>query len=188
MSEKEPVEDEVDESEIVLKSCNISDDYLKEVSELFGNPNSRQIILLLVENEMYVNQISIKLKIRVSLVSYHLKKLGKLGFLTKTEKPISRKTKNHTFYKIDVDAFTVTLRKNLSLKKIFKETVKFVSVGIAGITTWFATNIINKPNIARGGINEKFDLLQSDILLPIIFTGMVVGFGLIIIYYSKKHK
>lgn len=178
MSEDEPVEDEVDESEIIVKSCNIDDISLKEISELFANPNSQEIIMLLVENEMYVNEIAIKLGLRVSLVVYHLKKLGDLGFLTKTEKPISRKTKNHTYYKINIDAFTVTLRKNVTLKKIFKDVVKFACVGVAGVATWIGVNIIDTSSESR--------IIEP--ILPVLITGVVVGLGLIIIYYSKKHK
>ncbi len=170
-------DNQYNENDIVVKSCDIDDISLKEISELFANPNSQKIIKLLVENEMYVNEIATKLDLRVSLVVYHLAKLGKLGFLTKTEKPISRKTKNHTYYQIKIDAFTVTLRKNV-LKKIFKETVKFVGVAIAGIATWFSVNIIDASSESR----------TSEPILPLLITGIVMGLGLIIIYYSKKHK
>lgn len=175
-------DNESNECEIVVKSCNLSANYLKDVSELFANENAQDIIMLLVESEMYVNEIALKLELRVSVVVYHLKKLGELGFLTKTEKPISKRTKNHTFYKINIDAFTVILRKKDDkedgksfLKKIFKDTVKFAGVGIAGVATWF-------------GINMPSDRIETNLSLPIIITAIVIGFGLIMIYFSKKHK
>ncbi len=176
-------DDQYDENDIVVKSCDINDISLKEISELFANPNSQKIIKLLVENEMYVNEIANKLELRVSLVVYHLAKLGELGFLSKTEKPISRKTKNHTYYKIKISAFTVTLRKNVTVKKIFKETVKIVGVGVAGIATWFSTNIIyNAPPI------DRLEPYSSNPILPVVITTIVIGLGLFIIYYSKKYN
>jgi len=185
-------DEELEEGKIIIKSCNLSDDYLKEISELFGNSNGRDIIMLLVDKEMYVNEISIKLGLRVSLVVYHLKKLGELGFLTITEKPISKKTKNHKFYKINLHAFAVILHKKDGesdksiLKKIFKDTVKFACVGVAGVATWFGSNIINNPDIPT--TNQRIALVSSDPIFPIIITTIVIGFGLIMIYYSKKHK
>ena len=117
----------LEEDEIIVKSCEIQSISLKTICELFANPNSQEIITLLVEDDdskfndpdgMYLNEIAIKLKIQVSLVVYHLKKLGEMGFLTKTVKPISRRTKDHTFYKIKIDAFAVILRKNKFNKRI----------------------------------------------------------------------
>ena len=185
----------IEEIEPIVKIFEITDNYLKKVSELFGNPSSRQIIILLIDDEMYVNQISKKLEMRVSLVVYHLKKLEELGFLSITEKPISKKTKNHKYYKIKLQAFTVLLgrndgtdkdtHKNNKLKKLFKDSVKFVGVGIAGITTWFTTNTLNNAHPDQRMFNNSFEF--EHILFPALITTIVIGFGLIMIYCSKKH-
>lgn len=178
------------ENEIIIKSCYLNEDYLKEISELFGNKNARDIILLLIENEMYVNEIAIKLDLRVSLIVYHLKKLGELGFLSITEKPISRRTKNHKYFTINLSALTILLRKKDEdakkdasfLKKIFKERVKITTIGVAGLTTWIGTNIID---ISPTNRVDSFSF-NSALIFSILTTGVVVS--LIIIYYLKKRK
>ncbi len=86
---------------------------IKVIGQLLSNDNSRRIMITLSESKdgMYVNQIVNTLKIRTSLVTYHLEKIKKLGFLTIIEKTISKRTKDHKFYKIVNPFFIVILKK-----------------------------------------------------------------------------
>ena len=79
-----------------------------------------------------------------------------------------------------------TIDKNNILRKLFKKSVKFVGVGIAGISTWFITNIINKEDYDPRVIESIFDF--DHILFPTVITVIVIGFGLVMIYCSKKYK
>lgn len=166
-----------------VKAFHISDDSLKELGELLTNESSRALILALgdeIEEEKYVNQMHNELNMRVSLVSHHLKKLGKLGLLEITEKPISKKTKNHRYFKIKTNVFLDFQNKENSeirLKKIFKDIVKFACVGIAGMATWFGTS----------SSSSQRDI-SSDLTLPVLITITIIGFGLILIYCSNKRK
>ncbi len=76
-----------DFEEYKIKVFQITDKSLKKLGELLANETSRNIILLLVEEELYVNQIAEKLELRVSLVIHHLQKLEELGLLDIDEKP-----------------------------------------------------------------------------------------------------
>jgi len=88
---------------------------------------SRNIIRLLIEKEMYANEIANKLDIQFNLISHHLKKIGDLGLLSVTEKRIVRKGKMHKYYKINQGIFLLpNHRKDRVydkgiLKKIFRD-------------------------------------------------------------------
>ena len=85
---------------------------------------------------MYVNQISTKLNITPNLVTHHLKKLKSLGLVNVTSKPISRKTKNHNFYKIRNDIFVDLKPMEGKLKKVFKNGINLSVIGLSGIFSW----------------------------------------------------
>ncbi len=111
-----------------------SDDNLKTLGELLSNDSSRKIIYNLMNKEMYTNEISIKLDMRVSLVIHHLKKLEELGMLEITNKKIKRKGIDHRFFKISSDIFVKLdktreeLDKKGILKKIFRDGIKFGAI------------------------------------------------------------
>ncbi len=92
------------------KVFHITDANIVTLAELLQNEKSRNILMLLTKEELYVNQIANHLDLRVSIVVHHLKKMLKLGLLTVTSKPISSKTKDHNFYKIDKPSFVVNLK------------------------------------------------------------------------------
>ena len=167
LSENDITGDDVSSSAIAeddiltVRVFHINDDSLKALGELLRNKTSRDLIVILHEQELYISQISLKLDIRVSLVIHHLKKLRELGLLVITEKPISKRTKNHKYYTIKTDAFTILFTEDktnnyIGFKKIIKNSIKFASVGFAGIVTWFGMNVINqKPTITRA-TNDLF--------------------------------
>lgn len=185
----------VDESRVKIFA---SDDNLKALGELLSNETSRQIIYSLMTNEMYTNEIATKLDIRVSLVIHHLKKLEELNMLVITEKKIKRKGQEHRFFRITSDIF-VTINKNKEeianqgfLQKIFKDSIKFVGVGIAGVVTWFGTQSISTEPILPPSpdlySNTLVIKIPYDALLSVIYTGAVLSATLIFIYLLHKKK
>lgn len=177
----------MDESDIPrIKVFDLSDTSLKLLGELLTNESSRSIIVTLIEKQMYVNQLAEKLDMRVSLVIHHLKKLGELGLLDIEEKPISKRTKNHKFFKINKDIFLSFTedKSGNKLSRIFTEVVKFASLGFVGVISYF---------MALGGTSsELHDLLEgelptSDIMSPLVVSLTVIIFGLALLYYIKNN-
>lgn len=176
-----------------------SDANLKSLGELLSNDTSRKIIYSLMNNEMYTNELATKLDIRVSLVIHHLKKLEELNMLVITEKKIKRKGQEHRFFRITSDIF-VTVNKNKEeveskgfLQKIFKDSIKFVGIGIAGVATWFGTQSISTEPVSPPPPNLYLNTLvikiPHDLLWSIVFTGIVISTTLIFIHLvSKKRK
>jgi len=182
-----------------------SDDNLKALGELLSNETSRKIMSHLMNNEMYTNEIATKLDFRVSLVIHHLKKMDSLGLVEITEKKIKRKGEKHRFFKIDSDIF-VTLNKTKDeveekgiLKRIFRDGIKFASIGIATVATWIGTQqkTIWVPDPANTEQNYGGIIVDSSlpILLDVPFssvqitvTSIVLAVGLFLVWNLKKEK
>lgn len=182
-----------------------SDDDLKALGELLSNETSRKIISSLMKKEMYTNELSTTLDMRVSLVIHHLKKMENLGLLNITNKKIIRKGQEHRFFKMSTDIF-ITLDKTKEeikekgiLERIFRDGIKFTSIGIATVATWIGTQQKTiwvpdptNPEQNYGGIpvdpsipflvDEPFSLVQ------ITVTAIVLAVGLFLIWYLKKEK
>ena len=162
-----------------IKVFSSEDEKLKLLGELLSNKSSRDIIKLLVYEEMYTNEIANRLDMRVSLVIHHLKKLKALGLLQVTDKKIVRKGNDHKHFKIIPNIF-VTLNKieenkEKRLKKIFKNTIKF-RVLIASFA--FASIY-----------HEFFSIKTSETnTLAIPLTILLIGFIIHTIIYSLPGK
>ena len=177
-----------------IKKFHISNDSLKELGEVIANEKGRRIIISLTEKEMYINEIAKKLNIPIGLVIHHIQKLEKLNLLEITEKPISKKTKNHRFFRITSDIFMeFTKEDDNKLKQIFKDGIKLASVAVSGMVSLLILN--HNPNkILRANSNEdKFDLLNNSIHLDLsyfslIVTSIVVSITIFLIFKIKKIK
>ncbi len=163
-----------------------TDSSLKQLGELLMNETSRSIILELIGKEMYVNEISIKLGLRVSLVTHHLKKLIKLELLDIVNQPISKRTKDHRFFRFRTDIFlnfTEDIDGN-KLKRIFKDGVKFASIGIVAVTAFlFDYSPFKSDNYA-----QSFEL-DNPLMSWIVFLAILVA-GLVSerIYFGIKKR
>lgn len=162
-----------------------SDDNLKELGELLSNDSSRKIIYNLMIKEMYTNEIATKLEIRVSLVIHHLKKMEDLGMLIITNKRIKRKGQEHRFFKIDSNILVVMdqNRKEIEekglLTKIFREGIKFASIGIAA----FISSRIFPSDAQIQGASSDPIIPFSNIPLIII----IIGLSIWLIIEKKKN-
>lgn len=163
----------------IIKVFSSEDEKLKLLGELLSNKSSRDIIKLLVHEEMYTNEIASKLDMRANLVIHHLKKLKALGLLQVTDKKIVRKGNNHKHFKIIPNIFMsfnkTEENKENRLKKIFRNTVKFCALIIS-----FAFASI---------YHEFFSIKTSEITsLTIPLTILLVGFIVHTIIYSLPGK
>jgi len=186
-----------------IKVFSSEDEKLQMLGELLSSKSSRDIIKLLIEKEMYANEISSRLGIKFNLIAYHLKKMENIRLVSITEKQIVKKGKMHKFYKINSGIFLLPshkeeVRDNGFLKKVFREGIKFTAVGIAAISTWVGTQktqvteIIkvedHSSNIPDSTIVDQTQIIMEPVssIYQIVFTIIVVCAGLFLIWYSKK--
>lgn len=176
-----------------IKIFDISEESLAKLGLALRNNNCRKIMVLLSTKEMYVNQIASELKIGVNIVSDQVKILKELGLLKIRRKPIVRKGNNHNYYTLKTDIFISTFPEENKLKRIFKDGLKFTSIGIAAIVTWFISGIYFKPNLYSKpdsfDFGETLDvpIYQESTFFPflIIIIGLLIN---TIFLYKKKEK
>ena len=182
-----------------------SDESLKLLGELLSNKSSRDIIGLLIEKEMYKNAIATKLNLKLNLVSHHLEKMESIGLVETSYKKIVRKGEDHKFLRINPKIFLMPnhsekeIKEKGILKRIFKDGIKFASVGIATVITWIGsqqkTMFIPDPT----NVEQNYGGIQVDSSLPILVdepfslvqitvTSIVLAVGLFLIWYQKKEK
>lgn len=202
---EESKEDSTDFDKIKVFSSD--DEKLKILGELLSNKSSRDIIRLLSENEMYTNEIAVKLDLRPNLVIHHLQKMKSIGLLEITNKKITRKGEEHRFFKIPSGIFIVpneskNIKENGLLKRFFKNGIKFVAIGIAAVIPWIVTedgllSQLIEPGGKHTGVvstnrpeaNFFQNLSEID---PIVFSLFFIATGLalerILSYVMKKRK
>ena len=196
-----------------IKIFSSDDEKLKILGELLSNKSSRDIIRLLIEKEMYTNEIVKKLELKVNLVIHHLQKMELIGLLEITNKKIIRNGEEHRFFRIPLGMLIFPEKsedetKNGILKKFFKEGIKFAAIGFAAIISFITTMpkkkqtiesyiIDNEPSdfsdaseITIEKINAVInsDITYSDHITQITTLIIVIGLGLFLIWYSKKNK
>jgi len=169
-----------------------SDDNLKALGELLSNDTSRKIISSLMQNEMYTNEISTKLDMRVSLVIHHLKKMEELGLLNITNKKIIKKGQEHRFFKMNSDIFITLNNTKIEVKekgilaRIFREGIKFASIGIIAGSVWMfdIVNVGKTKKVYPVPFGES--LHQDPIVLALIIV--IIGLSILLIFNYKKKK
>lgn len=107
-----------------------NNDKVKLLGEIISNSTSRKIMKLLSEESLYVNAISKRLDIRVSVVIHHLKKMQKLKLLNVEDKPrvtvrtYKHYSMNNTNFFIKLDTKKDKITENNYFKKTFSDKIK----------------------------------------------------------------
>lgn len=170
-----------------IKVFSSEDEKLKMLGELLSNKSSRDIIKLLIEKEMYTNEIAKKLQLQVSLVLHHLQKMEAIGLLEITNKKIIRKGEEHRFFRIPPRILLIPNTENNDLIrdrfliKFFKSASKFAIIGlVAAFTSWILTESDN--TIKTGSSSSQGDPL----LIPLVI--IIIGLVMERIISSLKNK
>ncbi|CAE6494295.1 MAG: winged helix-turn-helix domain-containing protein [Candidatus Nitrosotenuis sp.] len=159
-----------------IKVFSSDDEKLKALGELLSNQSSRNIIRLLIEKEMYTNEIANKLDMRISLVIHHLKKLNELGLLQITNKEIVRKGVKHKHFRVNPSLFLLlnetkeNIEDNGLLKRIFKRGVRYSVLGVffAFAAVYYQFFSIRRPDGTASEI--------TSLTIPLLI--IVIGFVL----------
>ena len=175
-----------------IKIFSSEDEKLKKLGELLSNQSSRDIIKLLIEKEMYTKEIADKLDLRVNLVIHHLKKLEELELLQIENKEITKKGIDHKHYRINPYFFLAPsgteeeIQKKGTLKKIFKDGIKFMVVGIGSLTSYFISHAMLKPSIvlSRSGSPALIYYEYQSVIVAL----SIIIIGLIVILIKKRKK
>ena len=173
------------------------DETLKTLGELLSNKTSRNLLKYLMHKEAYKMKISDESKIPFSLVEHHLKKMEKLGLVKITNKKIVKGGVLHKTYKITATGIFILLnhtneevKEKGTLKKIFKDGVKFTAIGFAGIISWISSQIIlNGQSDKYGFVNDELPdtvINSNNVWVSIFFTTTIILIGFVLILIKKK--
>ena len=172
-----------------VKIFSSDDEKLKLLGELLSNKSSRDIIKLLINNEMYTNEIADKLELRVNLVIHHLKKLQDLELLQIRNKTITKKRIEHKHYKINPYFFLAPscteeeIHSKGTLKKIFKAGIKVFSVPISIGFSW----VIFSPQDGGPGAPNIDNTIDVDPLLVSLVI-VIIALAAELIYLKKRKR
>lgn len=191
---------EKDEKFSKIKVFSSDDEKLKILGELLSNKSSREIIKLLMEKEYYTNEIADKLDLRTNLIIHHLKKLEELGLLEITQKKIVKKGNDHRYFRMIPNLFlhpsetSEEMTQKKTLKKIFKENIKIMSIGLAILSSWFLSRQLHQDNDTNLqfsgedvpiGLTDWFNL-NYEIWIPIVVISVFISLSIVL--KSKINK
>lgn len=178
-----------------VKVFGKDDEGLKSLGKLLSNETSRKVMECLRDEPMYINQVAKKLGLQMNLVTHHIKLLEDAKLLTITQKKITRKGEKHKHYQVVSNIFINitetkdTMNENGFFKRIFRDGIKFVVVGLTGISLYFI-----KPNLSvqKGQVIIDTSEKSSELVFyeqTVFFPMLIIVLGLIIIsIFNKKKK
>ena len=179
-----------------IKVFSSEDEKLKILGELLSNKSSRDIIRLLIDREMYVNEIAKKLELKVSLVVHHLQKMEAIGLLEITNKKITQKGEEHRFFRIPSGMLIFPKQSeeevnNVVLKKIFKDGMKFAAIGIAIISSFIGVLTVKTKEFISNldeldQVVSNITETESAINFEPYFYGLIVLSCCVFLYLLNK--
>lgn len=179
-----------------IKVFSSEDEKLKILGELLSNKSSRDIIRLLIDREMYVNEIAKKLELKVSLVVHHLQKMEAIGLLEITNKKITQKGEEHRFFRIPSGMLIFPKQSeeevnNVVLKKIFKDGMKFAAIGIATISSFIGVSTVKTKEFISNldeldQVVSNITETESAINFEPYFYGLIVLSCCVFLYLLNK--
>jgi len=122
------------------------DERIRALGEVLITDVSRTVLKLLFAETLTANEIAIKTGYSLQLVRYHLKKMQDVGLVEISK--IGKNTKAHDMKYYSATKFAIVIlpskftekaKSSKSLFKSFKSIYRFGAIGIAAISSWFAT-------------------------------------------------
>jgi DNA-binding transcriptional ArsR family regulator len=159
------------------------DEKLKILGEILSNESSRNMLLLLTTHEMSANEISEKTDLRLSLAIHHLNKMLSVDLVSISRLGKSEKNQEMKYYKAKPALMVLpqnaidTAKKSKLFSNSIKKILKFAGIGIAGISSWFISEIIFRPAILLdrpSGVSlQSYEYLAIITALVVIICGLV---------------
>lgn len=171
-------------------------DTLRILGNALASKTCNKIMKLICDDEMYANEISKKLGIQINLTLFHLNKLEDIGVVKVTYKKLVRKGVEHKHYKmiptifISISETKKEIHETGFLKRIFKDSIKFASIGIVSLFSFIITSDLISDNQQWSGIIPKTSSTAENTLFPLVVALFVLLMGVITerIYFQIKNK
>jgi DNA-binding transcriptional ArsR family regulator len=179
-----------------IEILSTDDDKIKLIGDLFSSDSSRKILNLLYEKELAASEIANKTKMSLELVRHHIQKMQKIGlvYVSKTQKNSREQDmKYYASKKFVIMVVSPTLsekaKKSKTLFTNLKKVYYFAALGVAAISTWFATKLFSAlfsaPSISLDKAVYKSHDIINEIFWSTIVTLTLIIIGLVIARIKK---
>ena len=176
------------------------DKKLKFLGKMLNNDSSRKILQMLIEKEMTANEIALQTKLSLPLALYHINQMMESGIAIVSKISTNGKNQPMKYYSakpgimILPEKASQKAKQSKSFTKSLKSIMKFASVVVAGITSWFSIryiqfqqNVQSDENTTGYGYVEgnSFDwfAIDNEIWIPIIITSVII---IALSYFIKR--
>ncbi|MEX1150828.1 MAG: ArsR family transcriptional regulator [Nitrosopumilaceae archaeon] len=164
------------------------DERLQSIGEILSNTSSRGILKLLISNELTAHEIVQKTNLSLSLVLHHLNKMQTTGIvkISKITQTSKNQDMKHYMAKAGIMIFPPIVsekaKTSKTLQNSLKRIMRFCSIGIAGVTSWFAIRASQPSTESMLPLPPELasQLLLASLFWPVAVSLTVVIIGLII--------
>ena len=168
-----------------------TDEKLKFLGKMLNNDSSREILLLLIEKEMTANEIALRTKLSLPLALHHINQMiqAEIVTISKTENNSKHQPMKYYSAKSGIvilpEKDSIKAKESKSFSKSLKKVMKFASVGVAGITSWFSIRYFQfQQNVQSNDITTGYEYVEgssfdwfaidNEIWIPIIVTSVII--------------
>lgn len=179
-----------------IQIYSTDDEKLKFLGQMLNSDTSRKILQLLIQNEMTSNEIADSCGLSLSLVIHHVNKMMQSGIVTISNTTVNSKNQPMKYYTaksgivILPEKASAKSKESKSFSNSLKSIMKFASIGVAGLVSWFIVQFKQDSEISLDrapypgtGITEH-ELLSMIIPLSVIAIGLLVQF--LLNQYKRK--
>ncbi|MFN3654850.1 MAG: ArsR family transcriptional regulator [Candidatus Nitrosotenuis sp.] len=192
-----PEEQKYDDLENKIQIFSNTDEKLKFLGKMLNSDSSREILQLLIDNQLTANELAEKTNLSLSLVIHHLNKMMQSEIVTVSKIVLNSKNQPMKYYTAKAgililpEKISQKAKESKSFTKSLKSIMKFSVIGISGIVSWFTVKSIQEYSFneepTHSGI-ERFDLPTQDFLIPILIALIVINVGFLVQFSLNQYK
>ncbi len=186
---------ENDEEMNKIKIYSSDDETLKFFGNVLSNENSRKLLQMLFDQEMTSSEISSSSGMSLPLINHHLTTMLQAGIVTVSKTTMN--TRNQPMKHYTAKSGIIILPKktfNIEKKKKFlsvtlKTMLKFTSIMLAGVISFFTSNSIQQYNIPIDNRTSDLDSVVIDYSFSVIISLVIIGIGLSLqFWFNRKNN
>ena len=135
-----------------IEIFSTEDEKIKSFGELLTNDSSRNILQILMKEELTALELSKKTELSLPLVIYHLNKMQDLNVIKISKVGTNVKGQDMKYYKATKFAVVILpssvsekAKESKSLLRSFNSIYRFAGIAIAGVAAWFSSISMMEP-------------------------------------------
>ena len=166
---------------------SVDDERLKIIGEILSNETSRTILKLLISHELSTHEIIQQTGFSLSLVLHHVNKMldAKLVEISKISKSSKGQDMKHYQAKHGIMIIpqipSQKAKSSKTFQKSLKKIMRFCSIGIAGVTSWFVMQAIQTKPVRPIPPPSQIpsEIILGDLFWLVVIPLIVIVIGLI---------